>query len=200
MKHIYFLILLVGFIFAFSSCKEKTKNEDIITKVPLKKKQQKGPILSSTAHWDKTIDWNGNSYSIIIDRMPDTKLTLTEDESGQKYFDNKVHLQIVQINGKTLVDKWFYKADFQSFSKSTFEEHSAFLGIAYDKQERGNLLFGASVGSPDPNSDEYIPFDIIITPSGKIEVKGSAQSAGTSPSKDSLNKKNELDLSEEEGI
>ena len=53
--------------------------------------------------------------------MPDTKLTLTEDESGQKYFDNKVHLQIVQINGKTLVDKWFYKADFQSFSKSTFE-------------------------------------------------------------------------------
>lgn len=74
------------------------------------------------------------------------------------------------------------------------------MGIAYDKQERGNLLFGASVGSPDPNSDEYIPFDIIITPSGKIEVKGSAQSAGTSPSKDSLNKKNELDLSEEEGI
>ena len=42
--------------------------------------------------------------------------------------------------------------------------------------------------------------DPIITPSGKIEVKGSAQSAGTSPSKDSLNKKNELDLSEEEGI
>ena len=119
--HIYFLILLVGFIFAFSSCKEKTKNEDIITKVPLKKKQQKGPILSSTAHWDKTIDWNGNSYSIIIDRMPDTKLTLTEDESGQKYFDNKVHLQIVQINGKTLVDKWFYKADFQSFSKYLLE-------------------------------------------------------------------------------
>ena len=49
-------------------------------------------------------------------------------------------------------------------------KNGALLGIVYDKIDNGKLSFAASVGSPDPNSDEYIPLTLTLSTSGALYI------------------------------
>ena len=46
----------------------------------------------------------------------------------------------------------------------------ALLGVAFVKAEGNQLTFGASVGSPDPASDEYVPLIVKVDNFGNYSV------------------------------
>ena len=73
----------------------------------------------------------------------------------------------------------------------------------FDKVESNNLKFGASVGSPDPNSDEFIPIDVAINNLGAVKITSSVQldTEGDDAEKQPQGKpKTELEMAEEEGM
>lgn len=67
----------------------------------------------------------------------------------------------------------------------------------FDKVDGNYLRFGASIGSPDPNSDEYIPIDVIINNMGDLHITNAAQLDTNS---DQNKTTNEIEEAEKEGI
>ena len=45
------------------------------------------------------------------------------------------------------------------------------LGIVLDRADGDNLIFAASVGSPDAMSDEYIPMLLTVSRMGDVSIK-----------------------------
>ena len=63
-------------------------------------------------------------------------------------------------------------------------KNSALLGIVLVEPQGDNLVFGASVGSPDALSDEYIPLVLTISRMGDVGIKKDTQLDSTSPEED----------------
>ena len=133
------------------------KTEDIITRIPPKKVVKKGTGKMSDFTYEKQVEAFGETLDISIRRYADTTLQQTKDESGRAYYDNKVQLVIKRNDGSVFVDRTFAKTDFSEFTNNDYGRHGALLGFMFDTVENGRMKFGASVGSPDPTSDEFIP-------------------------------------------
>ena len=87
----------------------------------------------------------------------------------------------------------FTKVDFRDYIDGTYSD-GALVGIVLDRAEGDNLLFAASVGSPDKMSDEYIPLLLKVSRQGKVSISKDTQlDTGSSEA-------SEQDLSEEEGM
>lgn len=116
MRHIMLLMLAGLLTFGLTSCKNKKESKDIITKMPTETKQLVGPLtMQAGTIPPRTVSWMGSNYRISITRQPDKGLPLVEDASGNKYYDNKVHLLITRADGSTFVDKTYTRADFSKY-------------------------------------------------------------------------------------
>ena len=74
----------------------------------------------------------------------------------------------------------FTKASFASYVDADYLAKSALVGFVYDRVQDGQLRLVASVGSPDKMSDDYIPLNIAIAPSGSLTVsKGTQLDSGS---------------------
>lgn len=154
--------LLVG-------CKEKPKSNDIIAPKPVKEVQT-GPVRMQEIKQSREVDWVGSQYKIEIVRSADDQLALTRDESGKKYYDNKIEMKILRKDGSQFFGRTFTKADFVSYLDDNTRKDGALLGIVLDKAEENQLRFAASVGSPDVLSDQYVPMLLIVTRMGEVKI------------------------------
>ena len=68
------------------------------------------------------------------------------------------------------MNREFTKADFLPYLDNTYGKEGALLGIVLDRAEGDNLLFAASVGSPDKSSDEYLPLVMKISRMGNVTI------------------------------
>ena len=164
-KYNSLLICFVG-ILAVYGCKEKKNTGDIITKKPVTIVQRK---IQQTGNYvqSRKIKWLGGVYTVETKRVADTSLPLIEDGNTKYYF-------------KDYID-------------GTYSD-GALVGIVLDRAEGDNLLFAASVGSPDKMSDEYIPLLLKVSRQGKVSISKDTQlDTGSSEA-------SEQDLSEEEGM
>lgn len=198
MRKIIPFLLLGGVALGAVSCKEEKKSEDIITHIAPKTQVKKGTGKMSDFDYHKRVTAFGDTLNISIYRISDTSLPLAQDESGRKYYDNKVKLKIQRADGSVFVDRTFTKADFSDFTNNSYGRNGALLGFMFDKLEGGVLRFGASVGSPDPTSDEFIPIDVLIDSRGKVAFH-SAISLGTE-SDQKPKEEAELEAAEAEGM
>lgn len=162
-----FSFMLLGLV----ACKEEKKSQDIITHIVKQKPRPKGTQQQSDFTYTKQVEWKGDSLKISIHRYPDRDLQLAVDEDGQKYYDNKVDVKITRSDGSTFFEKTFSKNDFRSLLTDYYAEKSAFVGFMYNTTKNDYLCFGASVGSPNANSDDYMPFDVLIDAKGKFSVR-----------------------------
>ena len=160
-------LLVLGLV----ACKKEKKTNDIITHIVKQKPKPKGTQQQSDFTYSKNVVWRGDSLKISIHRYADKDLALSVDEEGQKYYDNKVDVKITRRNGSVFFDKTFSKADFRSLLTDYYAEKSAFVGFMYNTTKDDYLCFGASVGSPNANSDDYMPFDVLIDPQGKCSIR-----------------------------
>ena len=56
-----------------------------------------------------------------------------------------------------------------------YKKNSALLGIVPDKAEGDYIVFAASVGSPDKNSDEYVPLVLKVSRFGDVKISKDTQ-------------------------
>lgn len=199
-KNLITALIVALALCSVAACKKERKSNDIITKMAPRPKVPTGPKSLSDFKYEKKVEWMGGTYTITIHRYADKDLELAVDEDGRKYYDNKVQLSIKRPDGTTFYDRTFTKNDFKEFTNNHYGEHGSLVGFMFDHAEGDALRFGVSVGSPDPNSDEYVPMDFVIDKSCRVRISkateldtGSDQDAPTKP-------KTEEELSEEEGV
>ena len=163
---------------AVVSCKQDKRTGDIITKKPVAevhKTIQKTGDYSQTRH----VNWLGNNYSIVIQRMAETSSTVVDDASGNKYYDNKIIVRILRTDGTEFFKREFKKSDFSSYIDNSYNEKGVLLGVVFDRAEGDNMYFAASVGSPDKLSDEYVPLEVKVSRTGSVSIlKDTQQDAG----------------------
>lgn len=196
--HIIYLSALLAL--TLTGCKQERKSNDIITKIVRKTEPDKGPRKLSDFRYERQIEWLGTTYTLRIRRYADPSMPLTTDEDGRKYYDNRVQLLILRKDGTTFVDRTFTKTDFHAFTDSTYSRRGALIGFMFDRVEGSTIRFGASVGSPDPNSDEYVPIDVIVNRDGGFAITSSSQLDTATDRPQPTRKKSEIEASEEEGM
>lgn len=169
MKLVQTLFFAAAVALAFSACGEKKQEKDIIAKKPVVKKQASTVRMQDSSFSD-AVDWLGKQYSFSIVRTADTGLPVVVDDTGGKYYDNRITLSVKRTDGTVFFDRTFTKGDFSSQVSEAYLKKSALLGVVFDHVEGDNLVFAASVGSPDALSDDYVPLLVTVSRLGAVSV------------------------------
>ena len=136
-----------------ASCAEKPKSDNII--VHKRAKVQKKQTQAMSGYEDKrNVEWLGATYKVCVERKSDNTLSLTYDEQGNSYYDNRISV---------------LKTDFTQYISDTYSK-GALLGVVFDCVDGDCLRFAASVGSPDKMSDEYEPLVVKVSRLGALSV------------------------------
>ena len=181
-----------------TACKQEKKSNDIITKIAPKPHVPSGTKAMDEFKYEKKVEWMGATYTIRIHRFADKSLSTVSDEDGRKYYDNKFQVQILRSDGSSFYDRTLTKDDFREFTDNQYAKNGALIGFMFDRAEGNKLYFGASVGSPDPKSDEYVPLDVTIDNMSRMRINKATQL--DTPSDQPEQPKSEVDKSEEEGV
>lgn len=173
-KLTYFVSVLLLSVCVCAACSKK-KNQDIIVSkqvaAPVSRKVQ-----SMSAYHDvRNADWKGEVYRVDVQRMADPSLPLSRADAQTEYYDNKVVVKVLRKDGSTFFNHTFTKKDFSSWLDEDTSQHGALLGVVFVRAEGSNLLFAVSVGSPDVNSDEYIPLVMKVSGDGVFSVSKDSQ-------------------------
>lgn len=170
MKIKYTLLLIAAAAFAFSACSEKKPSKDIIAKKTVRKAPAAPVKMQDYDHRD-AVEWQGKQYTVSISRRADTSLPMITDDTGNKYYDNKITVRVTRPDGTVFFDRTFGKADFSSVISEKYMKKSALLGIVVDHTDDSSLVLAASVGAPDVLSDDYVPLLITLSRMGDISIE-----------------------------
>ena len=155
---------------AVLSCGEQKKSNNIIAQKPVAKAPA-SPVKMQDSNHKETVEWLGGQYVISISRRADTSLPMVRDDTGGRYYDNRISVKITRSDGSLFFEKTFTKDDFASNVDEEYLEKSALLGIVIDSADDSGLVLAASIGSPDVLSDDYLPLLITVSRTGGISVK-----------------------------
>lgn len=179
MKNIWSLVILFLGLLMMDSCGGKKESKDIIAHKTVIVKPAKTQKMGDYKQQNQA-NWAGTTYTIDIEFRADTSLPVVS-EGSQKYYDNRITLRILRKDGSEFFKREFTKADFASYLDANCSKNGALLGIVFDKAEGDNMIFAASVGSPDKSSDEYLPLVMKVSRQGKVSVSKDCQlDTGTS--------------------
>ena len=118
-----------------------------------------------------SIDWLGKTYRVIVERKIDMSLPIITDDTGAKYYDNRITMSVLRPDSTTFFSRDFVKTDFDKYIEQPgYIEKSALLGFILEKADGDKLQFAASVGDPDVLSDEYVPLIITLSSMGKVTI------------------------------
>lgn len=168
-RSIYRICIALGLIAGVCfSCKEEKKSTQIIVR---KKVEEKVSAVQKMGDYQQSreVEWLEKTYTVSVDFKADPELPLVKD-GKQRYYDNRIRLRILRPDGSEFLNREFTKADFLPYLDNTYGKEGALLGIVLDRAEGDNLLFAASVGSPDKSSDEYLPLVMKISRMGNVTI------------------------------
>lgn len=164
------LLIVVGSLVILSACKEKQEPTDII--VPKQTQQAPAePVAMQDNDYVDEIDWTGKRYLIEINRRSDKELPMVSNAQGAKYYDNRFTVTVRRSDGTTFFSREFTKNDFADNVDAQFLHNNALLGIVFEEAQDTGLLFAASIGDPDPLSDEYVPLIISLSRTGNLSIR-----------------------------
>lgn len=144
--------------------------KDIIVPPPVEE-LPKGPQSMPEVHQSMEVEWQNETYTVVVDRVADKEQGLIVDENGIQYYNNTITLKILRANSEVFVSRTYHKSDFREYVRnSKYYERSVLLGIVYDEVRDGKIYFAASVGAPDVRSDEFIPLVMSVSRSGDISI------------------------------
>ena len=107
-------------------------------------------------------------------------------------------VQILRQDGSSFYERTLTKDDFREYTDNQYGKDGALIGFMFDRAEGNKLYFGASVGSPDPKSDEYVPLDVTIDNMSRMRISKATQ-LDTPSDQPQQQPKSELEKAEEEG-
>lgn len=169
------MMLVAGIaLTATFSCEKKKPTTDIIAPKPVRE-VKRGPQKMADINQDRSVDWVGNKYRVVVKRTADTSLPMAKDESNHQFYDNAITLKIIRTDGSEFFNRTFTKADFSQYIPEDYRANGALLGIVLDKADGDYLRFAASVGSPDVLSDQFIPLVMTIHRMGGVNITRDTQ-------------------------
>ncbi len=189
MKNFYVSLAVALGVVVLGSCTEKKKTEDIIAPKPVVKAPS-GPVKMQGFTHTESVEWGGRKYQVTVQRSADDNSQVFTDETGGKYYDNRIVLTVKSPEGGEFFKREFAKQSFSQFVDASYMGKSTLLGIAVDHADDGNIVFVASVGCPDQLSDDFIPITLSLSKGGALLMK-KGQDIGTS---------NNPNADEEEGV
>ena len=167
MKKIQLLAVLLMAILAIS-CSKKKESKDII--VPTAEVvKPKAPISMQPYNQQQEVEWLDKSYQVIINRVADDSLQMVQDETGQKFVDNRITLRVIRADGSVFFKKVFTKGNFDAQLDDDYRKTGILEGLVFDKVDGNNLVFAGSVSHPQ--TDEYIPLVVTVSNFGNISIK-----------------------------
>lgn len=167
MKKIQLLAALLMAVLAIS-CGKKKESKDII--VPTAEVvKPKAPISMQPYSQQQEVKWLDKSYQVFINRVADDSLRMVQDETGQKFVDNRITLRVVRADGSVFFKKVFTKATFDAQLDDDYRQTGILEGLVFDKVDGNNLVFAGSVSHPQ--TDEYIPLVVTVSNFGNVTIK-----------------------------
>lgn len=167
MKKIQLLAALLMAVLAIS-CGKKKESKDII--VPTAEVvKPKAPISMQPYSQQQEVAWLDKSYQVFIDRVADDSLRMVQDETGQKFVDNRITLRVIRADGSVFFKKVFTKATFDAQLDDDYRQTGILEGLVFDKVDGNNLVFAGSVSHPQ--TDEYIPLVVTVSNFGNVTIK-----------------------------
>ena len=167
MKKIQLLAALLMAVLAIS-CGKKKESKDII--VPTAEVvKPKAPISMQPYSQQQEVAWLDKSYQVFINRVADDSLRMVQDETGQKFVDNRITLRVVRADGSVFFKKVFTKATFDAQLDDDYRQTGILEGLVFDKVDGKNLVFAGSVSHPQ--TDEYIPLVVTVSNFGNVTIK-----------------------------
>ncbi len=134
--------------------------------------EQTGLQRMQSSQFSDVIEAGGKKYQLYIERSATDSLPHVKSEMGL-FADNRVVLSIKRNDQSNLYNKIFTKRDFASLLTESYLEKSVLEGLVFDHEKtesaNGNIVLAASVSFP--MTDLYVPFTIIITPTGKMSIE-----------------------------
>lgn len=155
-----------------AGCKQKKQSEDIIVRKTEAPKPQ-APIRMQEYNQIKDIHWLDREYQVNIRRTADDSLRMVKDETGQKFVDNRIRLQVIRQDGSVFFSQSFTKATFSEYLDDDYRQTGILEGLVFDRVEGNFLLFAGSVSHPQ--TDEYIPLVIKVSNFGDVAISRDTQ-------------------------
>lgn len=150
------------------SCGKKKESKDII--VPTAEVvKPKAPIRMQPYDQQQEVEWLEKSYQVIINREADDSLRMVQDETGQKFVDNRITLRVIRADGSVFFKKVFTKKSFDAQLDDDYRETGILEGLVFDKVDGHHLVFAGSVSHPQ--TDEYIPLLVTVSNFGNVTIK-----------------------------
>ncbi len=171
MKAIHAL-LAAGIISLFAmGCEKKKESSTII--IPRQTVAKPSDTIAWMQRSDTTItfSWLHNNYRVHVLREAVDSLPLAKDEIGNRYYDNAVHVSITRNDGSTFFERKLTKKSFADLLTDEMKQTGALLGFVFDGVENDVVRFAGSVGSPDQQSDTYVPFLMLVDRDGHVSIK-----------------------------
>ena len=167
MKKIQLLAALLMAVLAIS-CGKKKESKDII--VPTAEAvKPKAPIRMQPYDQQQEVEWLEKNYQVIINRVADDSLRMVQDETGQKFIDNRITLRVIRADGSVFFKKVFTKSSFDAQLDDDYRQTGILEGLVFDKVDGHNLVFAGSVSHPQ--TDEYIPLVVTVSNLGTVAIK-----------------------------
>jgi hypothetical protein len=155
-----------------AGCKQKKQSEDIIVRKTEAPKPQ-APIRMQEYNQIKDIHWLDREYQVNIRRTADDSLRMVKDETGQKFVDNRIRLQVIRQDGSVFFSQSFTKATFSEYLDDDYRQTGILEGLVFDRVEGNYLRFAGSVSHPQ--TDEYIPLVIKVSNFGDVAISRDTQ-------------------------
>ncbi len=151
-------------------CQQKEQQPKYIIVKDEPQTEKKVDIISSEGYTtNDIIEWHGHSYSYHIKKYADRDLPVVKNENGQKFYDNKIELEIKCDDGSTFFSRTFQKTSFEQYMPESFVAKGIMEGLVFDKtDENGCMKFVASVAYPQ--TDEYVLFSVLLTKDKNITI------------------------------
>jgi len=165
-----YLFILMAAATMLTACQEKKQSTVIIAPKPEAPKPS-GPVVMQDMNAQNDVEWIGKTYKVVVSRKVDRELPMVEVEQGKKAYDNRINLRILRPDGSEFFNRDFTKQAFASCLDEPTKKNGVLLGIVLDRADGDNLIFAASVGSPDVLSDEFIPMVLTVTRMGDVSIK-----------------------------
>ena len=167
MKKIQLLAALLIAVIAISCGKKKESKDIIVPTVEVVK--PKAPISMQPYNQQQEVKWLDKSYQVFIDRVADDSLRMVQDETGQKFVDNRITLRVIRADGSVFFKKVFTKSSFDAQLDDDYRQTGILEGLVFDKVDGNNLVFAGSVSHPQ--TDEYIPLVVTVSNFGNVTIK-----------------------------
>ncbi|MGN0221086.1 MAG: DUF4738 domain-containing protein [Prevotella sp.] len=149
-------------------CKEKTRNDIIITQ-KVEKPQPQGPVAMQDYRQNTQVQWQNADYVCDVHRTACDSVKTVTNEEGQLFIDNRITLTVTRADGTVFFKKEFVKGNFSSLLDNNFRNNGILEGLVFDRVDGERLRFAASVCLPQ--TDEYLPIVIFVNRQGGISME-----------------------------